>query len=67
MKVKYTKILCCIIPNLLTEEIMNSINEAGFKVAMQKEMHLTKEQAEEFYKEHKDEEYFEELTNRMSK
>ena len=34
---------------------------------MQKEMQLTKEQAEEFYKEHKDEAYFDELTTRMSK
>ena len=34
---------------------------------MQKEVQLTKEQAEEFYKEHKDQEYFEELTTRMSK
>ncbi|KAJ8320307.1 hypothetical protein KUTeg_001894 [Tegillarca granosa] len=48
------------------EEILKSINDAGFKVAMQKEMHLTKEQAEDFYKEHKGQEYFEELTTRMS-
>lgn len=36
-------------------------------VAMTKELTLTKEQAEDFYKEHKDQDYFEELTTRMSK
>jgi len=34
---------------------------------MQKEIQLSREQAEEFYKEHKDESYFEELINRMTK
>ena len=34
---------------------------------MQKEVQLSREQAEEFYKEHKDEPYFEELVNRMTK
>ena len=34
---------------------------------MSKEIQLSKEQAEEFYKEHKDEEYFEELTTNMSR
>ena len=33
---------------------------------MQKEVHLTKEQAEDFYSEHKGQEYFDELTTRMS-
>lgn len=46
---------------------MAKIKEAGFQVAMQKEMQLTKEQAEEFYSEHKDQPYFDELTNRMSR
>ncbi|XP_041374387.1 thioredoxin domain-containing protein 3 homolog isoform X9 [Gigantopelta aegis] len=48
------------------DEIMDKIKEAGFRVALQKEMTLTKEQAEEFYKEHRDKPYFEELTTRMS-
>lgn len=34
---------------------------------MQKEMQLSKEQAEDFYKEHQGQEYFEELTTRMSR
>ena len=46
---------------------MDKIKESGFRVALQKEMTLTKEQAEEFYKEHRDKPYFEELTTRMSK
>ena len=32
---------------------------------MQKEVHLNKEQAEEFYKEHQGQDYFDELTDRM--
>lgn len=50
-----------------TDEILEKIKEAGFTVAMQKEMQLTKEQAEEFYSEHREEAYFEELTTRMSR
>lgn len=50
-----------------TESILQKIHEAGFEVAFQKELVLTKEQAEEFYKEHKDKEYFESLTNHMSR
>ena len=34
---------------------------------MTKEMELTKEQAEEFYSEHKDKEFFESLTTHMSR
>ena len=51
----------------LSDEILAKIRESGFTIAMQKEMQLTKAQAEEFYKEHEGQEYFEELTSRMSK
>ena len=34
---------------------------------MTKEMELTKEQAEEFYSEHKDKDFFESLTTHMSR
>ena len=51
---------------LVSDEIVAKIRESGFKVAMKKEVNLTKEQAEEFYKEHKNQDYFEELTTRMS-
>ena len=36
-------------------------------MAMSKEMYLTKEQAEEFYSEHKDKNFFESLTTHMSR
>ena len=51
----------------LTESILQKIQEAGFEVAFEKELVLTKEQAEEFYKEHEDKEYFDSLTNHMSR
>ncbi|XP_046555994.1 LOW QUALITY PROTEIN: thioredoxin domain-containing protein 3 homolog [Haliotis rubra] len=48
------------------DEIMEKIKEAGFKVALQKEMTLTEDQAKEFYKEHTDKPYFDELIARMT-
>ncbi|XP_063412015.1 thioredoxin domain-containing protein 6-like isoform X5 [Mytilus trossulus] len=48
------------------DEIISKIRESGFKVAMQKEMQLTREMAEEFYKEHKGQEYFDQLVTNMS-
>ncbi|XP_076088097.1 thioredoxin domain-containing protein 6-like isoform X23 [Mytilus galloprovincialis] len=48
------------------DEIISKIRESGFKVAMQKEMQLTKEMAEEFYKEHTGQEYFDQLVTNMS-
>ena len=47
------------------DEIMDKIKEAGFHIAARKETELTKEMAEEFYKEHKDKEYFSDLTEHM--
>lgn len=49
------------------DEIIEKIKEAGFKIALQKVVQLTKAEAEEFYKEHKEQEYFEELTEQMSR
>lgn len=49
------------------ESILQKIHEAGFEIAFQKELVLTKEQAEEFYSEHRDKEYFDSLTNHMSR
>ncbi|XP_076450958.1 thioredoxin domain-containing protein 6-like isoform X17 [Babylonia areolata] len=48
------------------DEILQKIKEAGFQIALQKEVVLTKEQAEEFYREHEGQHYYEELTKRMS-
>ncbi|XP_078489243.1 thioredoxin domain-containing protein 3 homolog [Ciona intestinalis] len=48
------------------DSILQKIGEAGFKIAMQKEMVLTREQAESFYSEHKDKDYFEPLVKQMT-
>ena len=52
---------------MLPEAILEKIKESGFQIALQKEVLLTKEQAEEFYQEHAGQPYFEELTTRMSR
>ncbi|CAH1788236.1 unnamed protein product [Owenia fusiformis] len=68
-KPKIQRTLALIRPDALTESkdaILEKIRAAGFEVALQKEVQLTKEQAEEFYKEHEGQDYFEELTTRMS-
>ncbi|XP_033727946.1 thioredoxin domain-containing protein 3 homolog isoform X23 [Pecten maximus] len=68
-KPKLQRTLALIRPDafkLHKEEVIQMINEAGFKIALQKEMLLTKEMAEDFYKEHKGQEYFDELVTRMS-
>ena len=55
-------------PSLITtDEMLEKVQEAGFEIAMQKELTLTKEQAAEFYKEHEGKDYFESLCNTMSK
>ena len=50
-----------------SDAILEKIKEAGFRIALQKELTLTKEQAEEFYHEHAGQPYFDELTIRMSR
>ena len=51
---------------LFPEVIMNKIRSSGFHIAAQKETVLTKELAEQFYLEHKDKEFFGELTDFMT-
>ena len=48
------------------DAILEKIRESGFKVAMQKEMQLTREMAEDFYREHEGQDYFEQLVTNMS-
>ncbi|XP_025103800.1 thioredoxin domain-containing protein 3 homolog isoform X3 [Pomacea canaliculata] len=48
------------------DEILEKIKEAGFQIALQRTVQLTKQQAEDFYSEHVGQPYFEELTNDMS-
>ena len=47
--------------------MLEKVQEAGFEIAMQKELTLTKEQAAEFYREHEGKDYFESLCNTMSR
>ena len=49
------------------EEILSQIKASGFDVALQKELHLTREQAEGFYAEHKDEPFFQMLVDNMTR
>jgi len=42
------------------------IHEEGFRIAMQKELQLSREEAENFYSEHRGQPHFDELTSRMS-
>lgn len=48
------------------EMIYNQIRSSGFHIAAQKETTLTKEVAEQFYSEHKEKEFFGELTEFMT-
>jgi len=62
--------LAIIRPNALEthkDAIMEKISEAGFQVAFQKELQLSKEQAEEFYKEHEGKDYYDSLTSHMAR
>nr|CAB3264380.1 CiIC3 thioredoxin domain-containing protein 3 homolog [Phallusia mammillata] len=63
------KTLAIIRPDALKrhkDAILTKIEEAGFKIAMQKEMTLSQEQAEDFYAEHKETDYFEPLVKQMT-
>ena len=60
-------VLMALLITVKTDAILEKIKEAGFQIALQKEITLTKEQAEEFYQEHAGQPYFEELTTRMSR
>ena len=53
-------------PNL-ADNIMGKIKEAGFQVSLSKETHLTKEMAEQLYSQQKGKEFFNDLTNIMSR
>ncbi|CAJ0956987.1 unnamed protein product [Ranitomeya imitator] len=60
--------LAAIKPDALEEhrdEIMERIQAAGFTISQIKETQLSKEMAEEFYKEHKGKTFFDQLTNYM--
>ncbi|NXV81483.1 TXND3 protein, partial [Atlantisia rogersi] len=63
------KTLALIRPSLLKERrnsIMQRIKDAGFKIAMQKEIILSEEQTREFYKDHENQDYFPVLLEQMT-
>ena len=69
-KKRLQRTLALIRPNALSngrEAILKHIEESGFLIAMQKEVQLTREQAEEFYIDHKDKDYFENLISTMTR
>ena len=49
------------------EAILSKVQEAGFTVSLSKETHLTKEMAEQLYHEQKGKEFFNDLTDLMSR
>uniref|UniRef100_A0A8C7RR76 Nucleoside diphosphate kinase-like domain-containing protein n=1 Tax=Oncorhynchus mykiss TaxID=8022 RepID=A0A8C7RR76_ONCMY len=63
------KTLALIRPSLLREkkdEILKTIHDSGFQIAMQREVTLTEDQAKEFYKEHEGTDFFPCLINHMT-
>ncbi|MDR0942842.1 MAG: nucleoside-diphosphate kinase [Holosporales bacterium] len=62
--------MCMIKPDAVKnhkdKEIEDMIKAAGFKVVAEKEITMTQEQAEEFYKEHKDRPFFKTLVALMT-
>ncbi len=50
----------------MPDAILAKIKESGFSVAFSKELTLTKELAEAFYKELKDKDYYDSLCTKMS-
>ena len=48
------------------DQILEKIQEAGFEVALQKEVQLTEEQAKVFYKEQEGTPHFEDLIREMT-
>lgn len=52
---------------LVSDEIIEKIHEAGFRIAARKETTLSKEIAEEFYGDHKDKPYYNDLVEHMTR
>uniref|UniRef100_S4RS81 Nucleoside diphosphate kinase-like domain-containing protein n=1 Tax=Petromyzon marinus TaxID=7757 RepID=S4RS81_PETMA len=53
--------------NTMADTVLGAIKEAGFHIAMQKEVILTEEQAREFYREHEGQDYFGTLVKHMTR
>ena len=68
-KKRLQRTLALIRPNALKkrrDSIIKTIEDSGFLIAMQKEVHLERAQVEELYAEHKDQDYFESLVTNMT-
>lgn len=64
------KTLALIRPSALAkhkDQILAKIKEHGFKIAMTKTIKLERAQAEEFYSEHKDKPFFNDLVTEMTR
>lgn len=67
---KVQRTLALIRPSALAQykdQILNKIKEHGFKIAMGKTVKLDRQQAEDFYSEHKDKPFFEDLVKEMTR
>ncbi|KAE8580467.1 hypothetical protein XENTR_v10024439 [Xenopus tropicalis] len=67
--VRPERTLALIRPDILKDkkdEILQSIRDAGFSIAMQKEVMLTEQQVQEFYIEHIDKDYYPALLKQMT-
>ena len=51
----------------ISDSIIAKIEQAGFTIAMSKEIMLSREQAETFYEEHKGSDFFETLVTNMTR
>ena len=51
----------------ISDSIIAKIEQAGFTIAMSKEMMLSREQAETFYEEHRGSDFFETLVTNMTR
>ena len=49
------------------DKILEKIKENGFKIGMMKKVQLDRQQAEEFYAEHQDKPFFEDLVKEMTR